>query len=611
MHVRYRAEIERTATQLEAAAKIAAARGLVMRAGVPRHVKQRVRAQQYKTRLQLAGVPALVPAGDDELGAQAGSVHQVNDGIYVSTRLENPVWQQEVARWLNKMAWNMRVCGRSAVGVGLLRRQADLPGEKVYCATCKGRSCPACNARKMAHHAPALKRMVTEEFNQGERLFFATLTVRHRYADTLTTTREVLDRAWKLFIRLKFVVDTFDERLRVAEVEFTKKSGFHPHFHLLLRMQRGCKASYWSRDKVYAKLVELWTRCTERAGRRSWKVDLRELVAVHDEDSNIRCVRYWLRPEERAHFEKLERDGLVKLHRKGEHLSREQTLDDVVDELCKYVTSQKQSGKKTNQVSADQWKPWMRLEYEIGIRYWNLRRASKGWEQKLLEYGEEFELEREIEADKAGGYEYFPWAAIVALCKRAAEHHLTPAQANKFAADFPRILTALQTEGCDISADMIKGYIFRFFGDTEAPLAKLSLTPWEKRDWQEEEQAIKVAEARAQQQLKARHWRILLRLRRRHDQGAATAALSGLGMSRRRLTECVEDLQREGLIATTVEEPKRPGGRGKARYALTDVGRRMIPTCLPDPRKKHEARKALRDLQQVLPGMTWLEEDSG
>src|SRR5690606_14343097 len=108
--------------------------------------------------------------------------------------------------------------------------------------------------------------------------------------------------------------------------------------------------------------------------------DLRELVAVRDEDSNIRCVRYWLRPEERVHFEKLERDGLVKLHRKGEHLSREQTLDDVVDELCKYVTSQKQSGKKPNQVSADQWKPWMRLEYEVGIRYWNLRRASKGWE---------------------------------------------------------------------------------------------------------------------------------------------------------------------------------------------------------------------------------------
>lgn len=600
--------MDRTAEQLSAAAGLASLRGDLMRGRRRRREKMLHRAECYSARLEIAnrrlGVREPCASRDRALlRAQlpfVGKPGEVNDGLYISPRFADPPKQREVGHWLNKLAWNMRMCGRTAVGVGLIRRQGDSQ-DKVYHQTCKDWMCPACNARRMAHEAPALKQLLTGQFNQGERLFFATLTVRHKYHDQAGDTRAVLDRAWSLLIRRRWFRETFDERLRVAEAEFTKRSGFHPHFHLLLRLKSGCRAGYWSRDKVYAKLCELWRGCTATAGRESWKLDLRELVAVRNDQGEVECIRYWLRPEERARFEQLERDGVVKLYRRGEHLSREQSLDDVVDELCKYVTK-RHGNAKSNQIPLDRWKPWMVLEYRVAMRYWNRRRASKGWEQQLLEAKEAAELQREIELDQQGGYEYLPWAAIVSTCRDAARHNLSAEQADRFAADYPRILAALETGGCDVSADMIRGYIFRFFGDSQAPLQKLSLQPWELTEWREDELARKVAEAQAQGNLKARHWRVLLRLRRRHDDGHDQVKLSGLGMSRRRLRAVVEDLQAQELLSTSVD------GKGRDQHALTEHGRRLIPSRLPDPRIKHAQRKALRELQRVMPGLIWSPE---
>lgn len=609
---RYRAEMDRVADQLGRAGKLAFARGDVMRGRVSPDKKRTYLSRQSSARFEIAkrrlGVRGLCLEKDKPLlRVQVAAVTDTNDGVYVSPRLEKPFEQTEVAHWLNKIGWNIRQCGRSAVGVGLLRRDADLPGEKVYHATCKDWMCAGCNARRMAHEVPALKTLMTEEFNDRRRLFFATLTVRHKYNDLLESTRAVLDRAWALLIRRKWFRDTFDERLRVAETEFTKTAGFHPHFHLLLRMRPGCKAWYWSRDKVYEKLMSQWRSCTATAGRESWKIDLRELVAVRDAAGEIQCVRYWLRPNERKRFEKLERDGLVKLYRDGPCLMREQSLGDVVAELCKYVTNRHKNGKKPNQVPLDEWQDWMTVEYRLGLRWWNRRRASKGWEQRLIELKEDAELEREIEQDEAGGYEYYPWAAIVALCRKAVSKGLTSQESETFAADLPRIHEALSREGCDVSAGMIEGYIAHYFGNTKVPLAKLILRPWDRAEWNEEQHARRLDEAQVERRLKSRHWRVLLRVRRRLDAGASTVKLSGLGMSRRRLASCVEYLENEGLLQVHAESSAAAGAKARTRYSLTDSGRRLLPTKLPDPREKHAARKALRELQRMLPGMTFLE----
>lgn len=619
--IEYRADMNRVADMLDAAAELPGR----MRARVPKGVKIRHRSHCYNARLTVAGAGVLVDPSTEEnqrlMKRESQHVLHVNDGIYVSPRLDMPKpGESETAYWFRKRAWQIRICGRSAVGVGLARHtcQSGSP-DKVYHATCKDRLCPACNARILARAAPALKRLLREELSNGERVFFATLTVQHNLRDSLLGSRAVLDGGWGRLIRTKWFRETFGERLRCAEVEYTSDNGWHPHFHLLLRMDRSCKAWHWSHDRVERELKRLWERSTTREGRKSFQVDLRELQVDRDADGaprrdkvtgEIESVRYWLRLAERARYLKLEKQGKVKLIRRHGQLYRVQTLHDVVEELCKYVTKRQADGLKPNQVSMWDWTPAQLQEYAIGIRYWNLRRASKGWEQLLIEFKEEEQLAREIEDDELGGYEYYAWAQIIEQCKRAAEHKLTRQEGDKFTEDYPRILRALEDGGCDISADMIRGHIFRFFGDLDAPLQRLRVKPWELKSWRDEKTARAILElakhseeANAlQRRYKARHWRVLVKLRRQHDRGITHAKVTGLGMSRKRTADVVGDLERDGLL-------REIDLNGKPRFELTDEGRRLLPTTLKDPRERHKRRKAVRDLQRTLPGLMVQEDD--
>ena len=641
MHERYRADMDAMAAQLKRAAAI----GGVMRGSVKRRHRHLYACFQHTVRFESAsrklGVrgelnrqefdflrASLVQPGP---GHRRRVVVQANDGVYLGNFREDLVNVIESSHWLNKRAFEISMCGRSAVGVGLMRKAAsDLPGEKVYHANCKGRLCHACNARRAANFAPGLKALMLQEFGDSQRLFFATLTVRHKFSDSLDSTKRVLDLAWGRLIKTVWFKDTFDERLRCAEVENTYDNGWHPHFHLLLRMREGCKAQAWPRIEVENELKRLWRRCTERVGRASWQVDLRELEAEYNDAGNVVNVCYWLRPEERRRLEILEHQGKVKLKRKrmktGESVLRVMAVNDMVDELTKYVTKRHANGMKPNQKPLDKWTDEEVREYALGIRNWNLRRASKGWEQDLIELNEKELLAREIEADNQGGYEYFPWAQIIDECRQAAAHKLSPEKAEQFASDYPRILNALDRAGCDVSVDQIKGYVFRFFGDVDAPLGKLSVQPHERAEWAEEQTARALADAEVQKQLRARHWRVLLKLRRLHDRGRERGRPTGLGMSRKRLEDCLGELQQHGLVEAyepNAEDPPWPPGmtytqyrqrcrrsqRSLPTFALTDVGRRLIPTRIPDPRKKHAARKALRDAQRALPGMLWMEDD--
>lgn len=498
----------------------------------------------------------------------------------------------ETGGYLARRAWNIRNCGKMAVGVGLLRARgvAGAPGEKVYHATCKDRLCPICNAKAANNGAQALKKLMRGQVNEGQRLFFATVTVQHTLQDGLRATRKVLDRGYARLIRTKWFKDTFDERLRCAEVEYTRDNGWHPHFHLLLRLRPGCKAWHWSHDRIEAQLKNLWRRCTSREFRPSWQVDMRELVVhARDQAGEVTELRYWLRPAERRRYELLAKAGKVRLHRRGPALYRVQTVDDVVEELTKYVTKRSASGLKPNQVPLWDWSDTMLHEYALGIRYWNLRRASKGWEQLLIEFQEDEQLAREIEADQAGGYEYFPWAEIIAQCRLAGSHLLTGDEADQFAADYPRILKALDREGCEVAVDMIRGWIFRFFGDLNAELRELKARPFERGEHQAEKAAKAAADSYAEGagRFKARHWRVLMRLRRRHDAGNLSVKLGGLGMSKRRLRDVVDELQAGDLVRPYIT----PTGAVSRGYELTEVGRRLLKSAHVDPRKKHELLK--------------------
>ena len=116
-------------------------------------------------------------------------------------------------------------------------------------------------------------------------------------------------------------------------------------------------------------------------------------------------------------------------------------------------------------------------EYALGVAGWNLLRASKGWEAIIAQFDAGQDVQKELAAAAAGGRTVLSWPKIQELCLRAARHELTGQEDADFAKLFPHILKALETSGCDIAADQIRGYIFRYFGELDAPVKEF------KRRW--------------------------------------------------------------------------------------------------------------------------------
>lgn len=489
----------------------------------------------------------------------------------------------ETTGYLYRRAWSMRLCGRGAVGIGI--RNGPAPAERVFNTTCKDRVCPTCNARHSAAFCPALRQLIAGQLNSGRRLCFVTFTVKHSKADSLWSTRNALDRSWARLIRRKLFRDLFDERLRVAEVEFTIAGGWHTHFHCLLRLKdqgcitlgRGKSRRTWRidripRSKLEGMLRDCWTACTSAVGRPSHQVDVRELtVHARGADGLPSLIRYWVRPDETPAMQKQEAAGAVKLwtpkRHKGSkrHVWRILTVADMADELSKYVTKRKADGKKTNQIPVWQWPAKRFHEYLFGIRGWNLRRCSKGWEQLVLEARESEVLAREIEESEAGGFEFRSWASLAATFKAAANRQLSPEQRRQFESDCPRILNALFDNGADLAAAVLTPYAQSALGEAGTPRPPLHVMPWQRQEKHADDLAGLCEKAKWRPGLTRRHFRILLRLSRRQNQGHLSSTIAGLGMSRRMIAEAVEKLQLLGMIEPDPATTNVASGRRRQR----------------------------------------------
>lgn len=390
---------------------------------------------------------------------------------------------RSMSAWLNNYGNDIDLCGRAAVGVSLIGSRGKPNGEKVHHGRCRKRVCPICNAIGNAGVAASLRELIRNRLEAGARLYFFTLTVKHTKADSLKSTRRALDKAWALFIRRKLFRDTWAERHRVAEVEYTKDNGFHPHFHGLAELDPSSAAAYWRNDKLESEMKDLWGACTAKQGRPSWSVDFRA-VNIHarcKETGDISHVRYWVRPKELPKLLRAEKRGKVTLWRSKGQVYRVQMMASFIDELTKYITKRRADGVKPNQVPFFDWRPEMVREYVVGIRGWNMHRSSKGWAQLTAAFEEALDVRREIEEAEAGGADFHSWAKIAKDCEAAATRKLTRQEADAFALKYPRILAALEREGCDVSAGQIRGHIFRFFGDLAEPLRQIQVTPWQRR----------------------------------------------------------------------------------------------------------------------------------
>lgn len=138
-----------------------------------------------------------------------------------------------------------RFCGRVAVneqpGVVVRDYAADGSNRRAH-YTGVGRcgnqnACPVCATRRAAVRVAELDRLMKND--TGGRWQMVSLTLRHSRDASLRETMVRLFSAWRRVRSTRRVRDIFTRRVtasvRVLEVTWGAQSGWHPHFHVLLR----------------------------------------------------------------------------------------------------------------------------------------------------------------------------------------------------------------------------------------------------------------------------------------------------------------------------------------------------------------------------------------
>lgn len=97
-------------------------------------------------------------------------------------------------------------------------------------------TCPVCSAKIAIRRAKDYERIVTHALDQGYKVAFVTLTVRHKYGNTLAATGDAVASAW----RLGSSGGAWNEDRTALDIKFIRafevthgSNGWHPHQHLL------------------------------------------------------------------------------------------------------------------------------------------------------------------------------------------------------------------------------------------------------------------------------------------------------------------------------------------------------------------------------------------
>lgn len=171
---------------------------------------------------------------------------------------------------------NLRACGRTSVLTGGEvnvkvsgrggHRSAGFGG----LATCGSVwACPVCSAKIAVRRASEVEQALNWNVERGGSVVFATLTVRHRRGQSLSTLwNDALRAGWdgmtkgRPWRELKKMLG-FDHYIRATEVTHGD-NGWHAHFHLLLLCQRGISQDM--ADAFASALSALWIRALDKRG---------------------------------------------------------------------------------------------------------------------------------------------------------------------------------------------------------------------------------------------------------------------------------------------------------------------------------------------------------
>lgn len=119
---------------------------------------------------------------------------------------------------------------------------------------CNSKLCPSCLAKHAQRNRSKLRHAINAQtLERGERLTFATFTITNP-ATSITTTREIVNRAWTLFRKRKLCVSLIRGGCKAEEFTLTAR-GYHYHLHCIFR----------SRWLQYQEVRRVWTECVELA----------------------------------------------------------------------------------------------------------------------------------------------------------------------------------------------------------------------------------------------------------------------------------------------------------------------------------------------------------
>lgn len=137
----------------------------------------------------------------------------------------------------------------------LFKATEKLDKYKIHNANfCKHRFCPMCAKRKALKDALALTCMIqyVEEIKKRQ-FIFLTLTVPNIVGDGLDNKIREMNKGWQKLIRREKFIKAVHGYVKKLEVTFNEKEHtYHPHFHVLLSVDR----NYFTNPKKYLKHSE-------------------------------------------------------------------------------------------------------------------------------------------------------------------------------------------------------------------------------------------------------------------------------------------------------------------------------------------------------------------
>lgn len=119
---------------------------------------------------------------------------------------------------------------------------------------CNSKLCTNCVARTSAKRRQQIRQILqNQDLTKSERYYFVTFTIKNPNLP-LRQTRDLVNRAWNLFMKRSLCVDSIKGGVKSEEFTLTP-NGFHYHIHALIR----------SRWLLYGELRRTWTDCVGKA----------------------------------------------------------------------------------------------------------------------------------------------------------------------------------------------------------------------------------------------------------------------------------------------------------------------------------------------------------